>query len=115
MTQNAVKYGANGPTARAPTLQMISSFEKKPANGQTPAIASVPIHIVIHVIGIHRRSPPMFRMSWASQSRCVWWNASCMAWITAPEPRNSRALKNACVMRWKTPAAYAPTPTPTNM
>jgi hypothetical protein len=28
----------------------------------------------------------------------------CTAWITAPEPRNSRALKNACVHRWKNPA-----------
>ena len=26
------------------------------------------------------------------------------AWITEPEPRNSSALKNACVMRWKMPA-----------
>ena len=26
------------------------------------------------------------------------------AWITEPAPRNSSALKNACVMRWKMPA-----------
>jgi hypothetical protein len=38
-----------------------------------------------------------------------------MAWMTAPDPRNSSALKKACVIRWKTPAVYAPTPTPRNM
>jgi hypothetical protein len=37
------------------------------------------------------------------------------AWITAPEQRKSSALKNACVNRWKMPAAYAPTPIPRNM
>ena len=35
-------------------------------------------------------SPPMRRMS------CSW----CMAMITEPAPRNSTALKKACVMRW---------------
>src|SRR5205807_9928465 len=35
--------------------------------------------------------------------------------MTLPEPRNSSALKNACVVRWKMPAAYAPVPTPRNM
>ena len=25
----------------------------------------------------------------------------CTAWITEPAPRNSSALKNACVNRWK--------------
>src|SRR5687768_1197619 len=38
-----------------------------------------------------------------------------MAWITLPEPRNSSALKKACVTRWKAPATYAPTPTAMNM
>ena len=28
----------------------------------------------------------------------------CTAWITEPAPRNSSALKNACVNRWKKPA-----------
>ncbi len=31
-----------------------------------------------------------------------------MAWMTEPAPRNSRALKKACVKTWKTPAANAP-------
>ncbi len=46
------------------------------------------------VIGMYFRSPPMRRMS------C----SSCMPWITEPAPRNSNALKNACVIMWKMPA-----------
>ena len=38
-----------------------------------------------------------------------------MEWMTAPDPRNKSALKKACVIRWNTPAVYAPTPTPKNM
>jgi len=56
-------------------------------------------------IGSARFSPPMFRRSCSPAS----------AWMTAPEPRNSSALKNACVYRWKMPAAYAPTPIARNM
>ena len=33
-------------------------------------------------------------------------------WITEPAPRNSRALNQAWVKRWKTAALYAPTPRP---
>jgi len=33
-----------------------------------------------------------------------------MAMITEPAARNSRALKKACVIRWKMPAAYAEAP-----
>jgi hypothetical protein len=50
---------------------MISSFEKNPAKGQIPAMARVPIHIVIQVMGRKRLSPPMFRMSCASSWLCV--------------------------------------------
>src|SRR5438552_10173805 len=35
--------------------------------------------------------------------------------MTEPDPRNSNALKKACVTRWNMPATYAPEPTPTNM
>jgi hypothetical protein len=35
--------------------------------------------------------------------------------MTAPLPRKSSALKNACVNRWKMPAPYAPTPMARNM
>ncbi len=38
-----------------------------------------------------------------------------IAWMTDPLPRNKRALKNACVIRWNAPAAYAPTPIAVNM
>jgi hypothetical protein len=41
-----------------PASQMISSLEKKPANGKTPDMANVPIHIVAAVIGISGRRPP---------------------------------------------------------
>ena len=36
-------------------------------------------------------------------------------WITLPAPKNSRPLKNACVIRWKIAATYAPTPAAANM
>jgi hypothetical protein len=32
------------------------------------------------------------------------------AWISEPAPRNSSALKNPWVNRWKTLAVYPPTP-----
>ena len=49
--------------------------------------------------------PPIRRMSCSPDS----------AWITEPAPRKSSALKNACVIRWKMPAANAPTPQARNM
>ena len=69
----------------------ISSFDQKPANGGTPAIASQPTMNVAAVIGMNFRSRPIRRMS------C----SSCMPWITDPDPRNSSALKKACVTMWK--------------
>ena len=68
---------------------MISSLEKNPANGGTPASASEPITKVAYVSFMCFRRPPMSLMllEWA-------------AWITEPAPRNSNALKNACVNRW---------------
>jgi hypothetical protein len=55
-----------------------------------PISANVPIVIIAQVIGIGLRTPPMYRMS------CSW----CIAWMTEPAPRNSSALKKACVKRW---------------
>ncbi len=52
--------------------------------------------------GIFFSSPPIFRMS------CSWWQPA-MTW---PDPRNSRALKNACVSRWNSAPIHAPTPMP---
>ena len=57
-----------------------------------PAMATLPIHMVRKVTGILSLSPPMQRMS------C----SPLMAWMTEPEPRKSRALKKAWVIRWKT-------------
>src|SRR5882757_5388992 len=54
---------------------------------------------------MYLRSPPILRMS------CSW----CMAMMTDPAARNSSALKNACVIRWKMPALYAETPSATVM
>src|SRR5213082_224863 len=60
---------------------------------------------VQRVIGVYLARPPIFRMS------CSWWQAR----ITEPDPRKRQALKNACVIRWKMPAQYTPTPTLMNM
>src|SRR5437763_8788656 len=56
-------------------------------------------------MGVYFARPPILRMS------CSWWQAR----MTEPEPRKRQALKKACVIRWKMPAQYAPTPTPMNM
>src|SRR5215471_17477430 len=87
------------------TRQRISSFEKKPAQIGTPQIANQPAHIVSQVIGMYLRRLPMRRMS------CSW----CRPLITEPEPRNSCALKKACVITWKIAAMNAPTPHARNM
>jgi hypothetical protein len=82
------------------TASISASFEKYPANPGKPISASVPITDVAYVIGRYLRSPPILRMS------CSW----CIAMITEPAARNSSALKNACVIRWKIAPAYAETP-----
>ena len=56
-------------------------------------------------IGMALRSPPIRRMSVSPFRACM----------TAPAPRNIRALKNAWVTRWKIPAEYACTPCARNM
>ena len=80
-------------------------MEKKPANGKMPAIARQLTKNVPAVTGIFSLRPPMVRMSW------LWWQAS----MTAPEPRNRQALKNAWVTRWNTAATQAPMPAARNM
>ena len=64
-----------------------------------PARASEPISIVQNVTGIDFRRPPMSLMLF-----------ECTAWITEPAPRNSSALKNAWVNRWKNPAVSPSSP-----
>ena len=76
------------------TKARISSFDQKPENGGTPAIASQPTMKQAEVIGITLRSAPMWRMSWSS----------CMPWMTEPALRNSSPLKKAWVIMWKTAA-----------
>src|SRR5207248_6304786 len=83
----------------------ISSLEKKPASPGMPAMATDPTHMVQCVIGILCFSPPMRRMSCSPPRE----------WITEPEQRKSRALKKACVNRWKIATQYAPTPNARNM
>ena len=85
------------PTAH--TEASTASFEKNPASGHTPARASVPTMNTTPVCGITRQSPPMRKMSLVPT-----------AWMTAPAPRKSSALKTPCVRRWKKPAALAPAP-----
>ena len=84
---------------------MIESFEKKPANGGMPTSASEPIRNAHFVRGINLPIPPILRMSCSPAS----------AWMTSPAAMKSSALKNACVIRWNSPFAYAPSPTPRNM
>ena len=83
---------ANPPASNA--TPRISSFDQKPASSGNPAIASVAMPMVAAVTGMCLRSPPIFIMS------C----SSAMPWMTEPEPRKSRALKKAWVIRWKIPA-----------
>ena len=67
--------------------------------------AMAPTVNATNVNGIARRKPPIL------SSDC----SPPMAPITEPAPMNRRALKNACVMRWKRPAAYANVETPSTM
>ena len=78
---------------------------KKPENPGIPAIASVATRNVAYVTGRCFLRPPIFLRS------C----SPLIAWITLPEPRNSSALKNACVIRWNIAAENAPTPAARNM
>ena len=71
----------------------------------TPEIDNQPAIIVNPVMGRYLKRLPYRRMS-----------CSCaMAWITAPAPRNSSPLKNACVVTWNMPAPNAPAPHAINM
>ena len=70
-------------------------MEKNPANGGTPASARPPITMQPNVNGITLRKPPIL-------SRFC---SPAIAAITEPAAMNSSALKKACVMRWKRPAA----------
>ena len=83
---------------------MISSFEKKPENGNTPHSARVEMIHVENVMGMNLRRPPMsFFMS----------NEWCDAlWLIEPAARKRHALKNAWVKMWNTAGSQAPAPRP---
>ena len=80
-------------------------MEKKPDVNGKAASASAPQVKVMNVNGIALRKPPIRSMS------C----RPAIAPITDPAPMNSSALKKACVIRWKRPAPYAATDTPSTM
>ena len=77
----------------------------KPLKHGKPAKRQRADENVLNVTGIFLASAPIFQMS------CSW----CIAWMTEPAPRNSSALKNACVVRWNMPASGECRPTPITM
>ena len=80
-------------------------MEKKPENGGIATSASEPARKAMYVSGRYLRKPPIFRMSCSAMRQ----------WMTMPAAMKRRALKNACVIRWNIPFAYAPMPTARNM
>ena len=86
---------------------MISSLEKNPANGKTPARASDDTIHAPAVTGILRHRPPMsFFMS------KLWCEPE---WLTEPAQRNRQHLKKAWVKMWNTAGSQAPAPRPSIM
>ena len=69
------------------------SLDQNPLKIGTPAMEIHPQSIVQPVTGIFLSSPPMRRMS-----------SVPVQWMTDPEQRNRRPLKNAWFSMWKTPA-----------
>ena len=61
---------------------MISSLEKKPDSGGTPAMASHATTMAHAVYGMNLRNRPMTRMS------CTSW----LPWMTEPAPRKRQPL-----------------------
>ena len=84
-------------SSRAATKAMISSLEKKPENGGKPASARPPID--------HAAERERHRAPEAAHLSRFW--SPAIAAITEPAAMKSSALKNACVIRWNRPAAYA--------
>ena len=70
-------------------------MEKNPDVPGKPARARAPMIITVAVNGIALRRPPMRSMSWVP----------AIAEITEPADMNRSALKKACDIRWKKPAA----------
>ena len=81
------------------TAPRTCSFEKKPAKSGTPASDSVPTRNTMAVCGILRARPPISATSLLPT-----------AWMIAPAPRNSSALKMPCISRCRNPDAANPAP-----
>src|SRR6185312_4137037 len=75
----------------AEALLAMEGHEEQPEENGVATRASPPIQQVTAVIGMYLPRPPILRMS------CSW----CIPMMTEPAARNSSALKNACVIRWK--------------
>ncbi|MNR41086.1 hypothetical protein D3C85_1594310 [compost metagenome] len=67
--------------------------------------AAPPTRKQTYTSGMDLRRPPILKIF------CSWWQAR----ITEPDERNSSALKNACVIRWKIAASHACTPSARNI
>ena len=93
----ARRTGPWWPSCRRPRAARPSTRSRRAAG--RPASAREPIRNVQNVIGIVFRRPPISLMLF-----------ECTAWITAPDPRNSSALKNAWVNRWKKAPSGRPDP-----
>jgi hypothetical protein len=78
---------------------MTRSFDQNPLKMGIPAMERHPKSIVVAVIFIFLKSPPMSLMSSVPHP-----------WMTEPEPMNRRALKNAWFTMWKHPAKNPSTP-----
>src|SRR6185369_8238817 len=94
----------NDPSATFHAWSMITSLEKNPENGGTPARAASPIDMQMKVTGMVRRRPPIRVIELVPT-----------AWITQPAARNSSALKAAWVSRWNSAVPGNPTANPANM
>ncbi len=68
-------------------------------------MAITPMSMDSAVTGIFFKSPPIRDIS------CSWWQPV----ITLPEARNISDLKNACVIKWNSPAPQPATPSPNIM
>ena len=73
---------------------MMSSFDSQPENGGRPDRARPPMMNAANVNGSALRKPPIRSSDWLP----------AIAPMIDPAPMNSSALKNACVIRWNSPA-----------
>jgi hypothetical protein len=70
-----------------------------------PMSAMVQTMNVLYVFGMNFFMPPM----------SAFMSKLCTECATDPDPRNSPALKKACVKRWNSAAVHAPTPSAITM